>query len=171
MLIHSQASSPATAGQVATGQAERWRSRTFQFGPFLLQPERQRLLKLDAPVRIGGRALDLLTILVERAGEIVSKKDLMSWTWPDTFVEEGNLKVNIALLRRALGECHASPRFIATVVGRGYRFIAPVEPVGPDRDRWMLPGAGDQPSLLDQLASVPAERGQCCGGERSLSVR
>jgi DNA-binding winged helix-turn-helix (wHTH) protein len=101
--------------------------RSFRFGPFLLQPERQLLLKLDTPVRIGGRALDLLTLLVERAGELVDKQELVSRAWPDTFVEEGNLKVNIAGLRRALGECPAAPRFIATVVGRGYRFIAPVE--------------------------------------------
>ena len=79
----------------------------------------------------------------------MSKQDLMSRAWPDTFVEEGNLKVNIAGLRRALGECPAVPRFIATVVGRGYRFIAPVDvfasPV--DGDVWMLPvGSDDQPS-------------------------
>lgn len=102
-------------------------ARTFRFGPFLLQPERQLLVSLEGPVRIGGRALDLLTLLVERAGELVSKQELMSRAWPDTFVEEGNLKVNIAGLRRALGECRDAPRFIATVVGRGYRFIAPVD--------------------------------------------
>ncbi len=101
--------------------------RSFRFGPFLLQPERQLLQNLDGPVRIGGRALDLLTLLVERAGELVSKQELMSRAWPDTFVEEGNLKVNIAGLRRALGESHGVPNFIATVVGRGYRFIAAVE--------------------------------------------
>jgi DNA-binding winged helix-turn-helix (wHTH) protein len=84
-------------------------------------------MKLDAPVRIGGRARDLLTILVERAGELVDKQELVSRAWPDTFVEEGNLKVNIAGLRRALGERPEVPRFIATVVGRGYRFIAPVD--------------------------------------------
>jgi DNA-binding winged helix-turn-helix (wHTH) protein len=103
------------------------RSRSFRFGSFLLQPERQRLLKLEAPVRIGGRALDLLTLLVERAGELLTKEELLSGVWPDTFVEEGNLKVHIAGLRRVLGECPTDRRFIATVVGRGYRFIAPVD--------------------------------------------
>ncbi len=110
-----------------TVPASGWHHRSFRFGPFLLQPERQLLQNLDGPVRIGGRALDLLTLLVERAGELVSKQELMSRAWPDTFVEEGNLKVNIAGLRRALGESHGVPSFIATVVGRGYRFVAPVE--------------------------------------------
>lgn len=115
--------SDAPPSRLAAG----WHPRSFRFGPFLLQPERQLLLKFDAPVRIGGRALDLLTLLVERAGELVSKQELVSRAWPDTFVEEGNLKVNIAGLRRVLGESGDVPHFIATVVGRGYRFIAPVE--------------------------------------------
>jgi DNA-binding winged helix-turn-helix (wHTH) protein len=116
--------------------------RAFRFGPFLLQPERQLLTRLGAPVRIGGRALDLLTHLVERAGELVSKRELMSRAWPDTFVEEGNLKVNIAGLRRALGECPERPRFIATVIGRGYRFVAPVDVVKVPSDAGGADAAG-----------------------------
>jgi DNA-binding winged helix-turn-helix (wHTH) protein len=122
----SSESLPGSAEHFATWRVAGQSARSFWFGPYLLQPERQLLLKGQLPVRIGGRALDLLTLLVERAGELVSKQDLVSRAWPDTFVEEGNLKVNIAGLRRALGECPESPRFIATVVGRGYRFIAPV---------------------------------------------
>jgi DNA-binding winged helix-turn-helix (wHTH) protein len=129
MSIHpvSHASLSGPAAILATGPVAGRHARSFRFGPFLLQPERQLLLELDAPVRIGGRALDLLTLLVERAGELVSKQELLSRAWPDTFVEEGNLKVHVAGLRRALGDCPDVPRFIATVVGRGYRFVAPVE--------------------------------------------
>lgn len=90
-------------------------------------PERQLLLRQGSAVRIGGRALDLLTVLVERAGEVVSKKDLIARAWPTTIVEECNLKVNILALRRALGDSGGANRYIATVPGRGYRFIAPVE--------------------------------------------
>jgi DNA-binding winged helix-turn-helix (wHTH) protein len=100
--------------------------RSFVFGAFLLQPERQLLLNGRTPVRIGGRALDILTALIERPGELVSKQALMARVWPDTFVEEANLKANVANLRRLLGERHTAPRFIATIVGRGYRFIGPV---------------------------------------------
>ncbi|WP_165186062.1 winged helix-turn-helix domain-containing protein [Caulobacter soli] len=109
--------------------------RSFLFGPFTLQPERQLLLRDDKPIRIGGRALDLLTALVERPGEVLSKKDLVSRAWPNLYIEECNLKVNIAALRRLLGETHAARQYIATVTGRGYRFIAPVQTPGAARDR------------------------------------
>ena len=78
--------------------------RSYAFGPFVFLPERQMLLQGDAPVRIGGRALDILTALVERPGELVTKSELMARVWPDIFVLENNLKVNIAALRRALGD-------------------------------------------------------------------
>lgn len=110
-----------------TGDLAERAPRSFAFGPFVLIPERQLLLKGEAPVRIGSRALDILTALVERPGELVNKRELMARAWPSTFVEEGNLKVNMAALRRVLGEEPASAQYIATVIGRGYRFIAPVQ--------------------------------------------
>ena len=110
---------------------------SFAFGPFLLLPGQQLLLDNREPVRIGRRALDLLTVLVRRHGELVSKEELLAEAWPGLRVEEGNLKVNIAALRRVLGEAAGPPRYIATVVGRGYRFVAPVrtpQAPGPARD-------------------------------------
>ena len=101
--------------------------RSYAFGPFRLVPERQVLLREGEPVRIGGRALDILTVLVERAGETVSKRELIAHVWPNLFVEDSNLKVNMNALRRALGEGGASPRYITTVVGRGYRFVGMVQ--------------------------------------------
>lgn len=100
-------------------------ARSFAFGPFVLEPERQLLLRDGVPVRLGGRALDILTALAERPGELVSKQELIARVWPDLYVEEGNLKTNVAHLRRALGDRPETPEFIATIVGRGYRFIAP----------------------------------------------
>ena len=172
-LVRSYPSPSDAAERFATPQGDRRHSRTFRFGPFLLQPDRQLLLKFNAPVRIGGRALDLLTLLVERAGELVSKQDLVSRAWPDTFVEEGNLKVNMAGVRRALDDCPTVPRFIATVVGRGYRFIAPVDAFAPpaDGDVWMLPAGSDDPrSYSIGSAPVRAERGQR-GEEDERGVR
>lgn len=104
-------------------------ARSFMFGPFQLFPERQLLMRGDTPVRIGSRALEILAVLVNRAGEIVEKRELLKRVWPTTFVEESNLKVNITALRRALGEQPASAKYVATVVGRGYRFVAPVQVV------------------------------------------
>ena len=76
----------------------------FSFGPFRLIPTQQQLLQGDKPVRLGSRALDILIALVERRGEIVSKEELVRQVWPDTFVEEANLRVQIAALRRVLGD-------------------------------------------------------------------
>jgi predicted ATPase/DNA-binding winged helix-turn-helix (wHTH) protein len=101
--------------------------RSFAFGPFVLVPGRQLLLKGEATVRIGNRALAILTALVERPGELVSKRELLARVWPDTFVEEGNLKVNMVAIRRALGAGAGEPEYIATDVGRGYRFVAAVK--------------------------------------------
>jgi DNA-binding winged helix-turn-helix (wHTH) protein len=102
-------------------------ARAFAFGSFLLVPERQLLLQGESAVQIGGRALEILTALVERPGEIVSKSELIARAWPTTTVEACNLKVNVAALRRALGDDACATRYIATVTGRGYRFVAPVE--------------------------------------------
>ena len=107
-------------------------ARSFAFGPFVLVPERQLLERGGVAVRIGGRALDILTVLVERPGEVVGKRELMARVWPETLVEEGNLKVNMAMLRRVLGGASDGSPYIATVVGRGYRFTAPVRSVGAD---------------------------------------
>jgi predicted ATPase/DNA-binding winged helix-turn-helix (wHTH) protein len=111
---------------IVTGALANEHPRSFAFGPFVLIPERQLLLAQDVPVRIGGRALDILTVLVEHPGELVSKGDLIARVWPDTIVEEGNLKVNMAALRRVLGEQPGEAPYIATVVGRGYRFVGSV---------------------------------------------
>ena len=112
----------------ANGPAE----HEISFGPFRLLPARRLLLEHDKPVRLGSRALDLLIALVERPGGLVSKSELIAKVWPDTFVVEGNLKLNIAKLRRALGDGQAGNRYISTVTGRGYCFVAPVtRSVGP----------------------------------------
>src|SRR5262245_18041920 len=96
------------------------------FGPFRLLPSQQLLLEDGKPVHLGSRALDILIALAEHPGEIVSKEDLIARVWPDIFVEEGNLRVHIAALRRALGDGQAGRRYVANIPGRGYRFVAPV---------------------------------------------
>jgi DNA-binding winged helix-turn-helix (wHTH) protein len=100
---------------------------TFAFGDYLFIPRRQLLLKNGQAVRIGCRALDLLAAFVQRPGEVLSKRELLEEAWPSTTVVEGNLKVHIAALRRALDDDADLAQYIATVNGRGYRFIAPVE--------------------------------------------
>src|SRR5882757_1107377 len=107
------------------------------FGPYRLLAPQRLLLEGDKPVRLGSRAFDILAALVERAGEVVGKEELIARAWPQTFVEEPNLKIQISALRRALGDGQGDHRFIVTVPGRGYNFVAPVSvkelPVAPPR--------------------------------------
>lgn len=113
------------------GSAQRMMSAYQKFGPFRFFPARQLLLEGETPVRLGSRALEILAALVERPGELVSKNELMARVWPNTVVEESNLKVNVAGLRRALCEGQPRRRYIATVSGRGYRFVAPIDRAEP----------------------------------------
>jgi DNA-binding winged helix-turn-helix (wHTH) protein len=82
------------------------------------------LLEGGKSLRLGSRALDVLIALVERAGELVSKDGLTARVWPNTIVEESNLKVHVAALRRALADGRGGNRFILTIPGRGYGFVA-----------------------------------------------
>jgi predicted ATPase/DNA-binding winged helix-turn-helix (wHTH) protein len=102
------------------------REQVLIFGSFRLFRERKMLLEDLRPVRLGGRALDLLVALVERAGEVVGKNELIAYAWPDTVVEENNLRVHIAAIRKLLGDGQRGARFIINVAGRGYSFVAPV---------------------------------------------
>ncbi|WP_132661693.1 ATP-binding protein [Rhizobium azibense] len=96
------------------------------FGEFRLYPGRHLLVKDQEPVAIGSRALDILIALTERPGELVTKDELIARAWPNSIVEESNLRAQIAVLRKALSEDHSAPRYIAAVPSRGYRFIAPL---------------------------------------------
>jgi len=90
------------------------------FGAFRLFAAERQLKKGDEALQLGGRALDTLIALVERAGEVVTQGELISRVWPDVTVEEANLRVHIASLRKALGDGREGTRYIVTVAGRGY---------------------------------------------------
>src|SRR5258707_8705391 len=96
------------------------------FGPYRLLALQRLLLEGDKPMRLGSRAFDILAALVERAGEVVGKEQLIARAWPQTFVEESNLKIQMSALRRALGDGQGGNRYIVTLPGRGYNFVAPV---------------------------------------------
>lgn len=103
----------------------------YRFGPFRFIPARRMLLCGDAPQRVGGRAIDILAALLDRPGEPVGKRELIARVWPKTVVDDGNLKVHVAALRRALGESGQGSQYISTISGRGYCFVAPVQAGGP----------------------------------------
>jgi DNA-binding winged helix-turn-helix (wHTH) protein len=93
------------------------------FGPFCLSPTERRLEREGRPVRLGGRALDLLIALVERAGETVPNQELLGAVWGDVNVEESSLRFHIKNLRKALGD----RQYVVNVPGRGYCFAVPVD--------------------------------------------
>jgi predicted ATPase/DNA-binding winged helix-turn-helix (wHTH) protein len=103
------------------------------FGPYRLLSAQRLLLEGDKPLRLGSRAFDILTALIERAGEVVSKEELIARAWPKTFVEEANLKIQVSALRRALGDGQGDNRYVVNVVGRGYNFVAPISKEEPSR--------------------------------------
>lgn len=97
------------------------------FGPFRLLPAQFLLLEGDKPVPLGSRALQILVALLDRAGELVTKEELMGLVWPNVFVEPANLTVHISALRRVLRDGREGNRFIINIPGRGYRFVASVQ--------------------------------------------
>ena len=115
------------------------------FNAFRFFPVRRALYEEDRPLRLGSRAIDILHMLLERAGETVTKEQLIARVWPDTVVEAGNLRVHVAALRKALGERH-----IENVVGHGYRFITPVERGGAAKTVY-LPQSDGLPACATRI--------------------
>src|SRR5262249_35666325 len=97
------------------------------FGPFVLSPEAGTLLRQGEPLPIGYRAFLLLTAFLRRPGEVLSKSDLIDAAWQGAAVEETNLSVQIASLRKLLGRSPEGPEWIATIPRVGYRFMGSVD--------------------------------------------
>jgi DNA-binding winged helix-turn-helix (wHTH) protein len=110
----------------AAGQSIVSAATMISFGPFHILPRQRLLLEGDLPLRLGSRAFDILVVLVERAGGLVGKDELQNLIWPGTFVSDNHLKVQVATLRRTLWDGEDGNRYISTVAGRCYWFVAPV---------------------------------------------
>src|SRR6266498_2635489 len=114
----------------AMGCMVRQACHIYEFGPFRLVPEERQLLRDNQPVPLTPKSFDLLVVLVENSGHLIEKNELLKRIWPDSFVEEANLSVNMSALRRALGEGPNEHQYVETVPRRGYRFVAGV------KERW-----------------------------------
>ena len=101
----------------------RWAGRgaTFSFGAFTVAPSARELLLSGKPVELGGRAFDLLVVLLRARGRQICKEEIMREVWPTTTVVEANLRMQVAILRRVLG---AEGARIKTIAGRGYMFVS-----------------------------------------------
>jgi len=126
------------------------------FGPFRLIPSQRLLLEGSSPLHVGSRALTILQILVERAGKVVDKRELAKLVWPDTFVEETNIRVHVAALRRALGDGQNGARYIVNIPGRGYSFTAAVSLLSepPKANRAIAPKTQTAPTLPNLITRL-----------------
>src|SRR5882757_9606315 len=132
------------------------------FGPFRLCP-RERLLEKDGvPLNPGSRALDLLITLVERAPQVVSKKELMANVWRNLVVDEGNLRFNIGCLRKVLGDGQAGVRYITNVAGRGYCFVAPIWRPSTE------PALVESSVVVEPVARLPARLSRMVGRDEAV---
>lgn len=102
----------------------RERALAYRFGDFTLDTDTRQLLLDDSEIHLSPKAFDLLTFLVVNRARALSKADLQERLWPSTFVEETNLASLVAEIRRGLRDSAAHPRFVKTVYGFGYRFVA-----------------------------------------------
>src|SRR5260370_1097301 len=128
-LLDARPSDRPRTGKACRGRVRLWRrgmasvasTERYRFGPFELQPDKRPLLRDGAAVPLRPRAFDLLAPLVDRAGHLVTKDDLLTRVWPKMVVEEAALHVQVSALRKVLGA-----DAITTVSGRGYQFTLPV---------------------------------------------
>jgi len=118
-----------------TAAASQKANHIYRFGAFTLNEAEQQLLRNGKPVRLAPKAFDVLLVLIQNRGCLVRKEKLLEEVWPNTFVEEANLSVNVASLRKALDEGDDERRCIETVPKRGYRFVAPLSEVTDESAR------------------------------------
>ncbi len=124
------------------------------FGPFRLFPKARLLDKDGVPLHIGGRALDILLVLSERPGEVVSKRELVDRVWAGINVDEGSLRFHIGALRKALGDGTAGARYVLNVPGRGYCLAAPLANSGSRAAVPSLPAPAAPASLPAQVSKL-----------------
>jgi DNA-binding winged helix-turn-helix (wHTH) protein/TolB-like protein len=128
--------------------------RIYVFGAFRLDGSERVLLCEDKPVALTPKAFEVLLLLVEKHGHIVEKGELMERVWADAFVEEGNLKATVSMLRRVLGDGTDAPRYVETVPRRGYRFVARVTEVRGDDAEAARPARAEDEACAVEASAV-----------------
>ena len=126
--------------------------KTFEFGPYRLDTSERVLLRDGRPVPLTLKAFEVLLMLVENSGHIVAKDELINRVWPDSFVEEGNLKVTVSMLRKALDDNHNGNRYIETVPRRGYRFVAEVQEITTELVNFFMHERTRETLTIDEVA-------------------
>lgn len=164
-FIHPEmlAAAPLARGEFLRGGVRfaSMSSLLFKFGDFVLNPETRHLFRQTEAVRLPPHAFDILLFLVQKRGTVVSKEELLQQIWPGTFVEETNLAVHVSAIRRALGEKRGENKYIETISGRGYCFVARVkvaeanENAAPGGDDLRPPESANVSGKIRSIAVLP----------------
>jgi cholera toxin transcriptional activator len=159
LVVHQSSQMPAFQGNS---------SRIARFGVFELDLAAGELRKNGAKLRLQEQPFQVLALLLERAGDVVTREELRQKLWPaDTFVDfDHSLNTAVNKLRETLGDSASSPRFIETLARRGYRFIAPVQN-GVETDRV---GTGTVASLPRAKPRGPAERSESAAQDSAQAL-
>lgn len=146
MLRKLQGFSKSTASTAITLETK----PLYEFGRFQFDPSDHLLLSAGDPISLTPKAFEILLVLVQNGNRLTTKEMLMSKVWPDSFVEEANLTVNISALRKVLGETPDGQPYIETVPKKGYRFVAPVTEMQDESA--LIPG---RPVSLRSITTLP----------------
>jgi predicted ATPase/DNA-binding winged helix-turn-helix (wHTH) protein len=161
-MLHHSASASAKPEEPLLDEERPQGKDIVSFGPFRLFATQRLLEKEGLPLNLGSRALDLLIALVERATEVVSKRELMARVWPNLVVDEGSLRFHIASLRKVLGDGQSGVRYVTNVAGRGYCFVAPISRSAARPSR--------AESAADQAAKLPSPLLRMVGRDETVQT-
>src|SRR5688572_19388516 len=153
----------------------------FSFGPFCVYPGKRILWKNGTAVSLGSRAFDMLVAMIEHNGNVLTPGELMAIAWPGLIVEDSNVRVQVANLRRTLGCGHDGARYIASVAGRGYCFVEPVRRISSIEHPISsfpqpLEGAIGRDACVPELVQIVRERrlvtvvGAAGAGKTTLAI-
>src|SRR5882672_10216355 len=146
----------------SAGDARAMSGDVISFGPFRLFAAQRLIERAGVSLHLGGRALDILIVLTEQAGKVVSKHDLMARVWPGVTVDEGSLRVHVASLREVLGDGEAGARYVTTLSGQGYCFVTPIT-----RSNGPGPSVA-QRAMPDQLRHLPTRLARMVGRDQTV---
>jgi DNA-binding winged helix-turn-helix (wHTH) protein len=149
--------------------------KKLRFGPFELSIGERTLRRDGRVLPLGDRALDILTYLADRPGEVIAKQELMDHVWSEVTVEEGSLRVHVAAIRKALGDGQFGNRYIANIKGRGYSFVGTVVPPAggtESRNAKLSPQSGlpMRPIMMIGRESVVSEVSEKLRNERFVTL-
>jgi TolB-like protein/DNA-binding winged helix-turn-helix (wHTH) protein/Tfp pilus assembly protein PilF len=148
---------PETVGKERNEAASQTGRRWFEFEPFRLDVTGRRLLRGGEPVALTSKVFDILLYFAEHGGRLMTKEEVLSAVWQDSFVEEGNLTRNVSTLRKALGDNPDDPRYIVTMPGRGYQFVPAIREVWEEEGPGKMPEPVARPALPDDPTEPAGE--------------